>query len=87
MADEDKQVYVQHFRMDCCGDLKRYRKGRKDFVPEVHGGKTVVIVVIGDTEYVGVALCSGKDQFCYKTGYKIALGRAMKQVPCTDCSC
>lgn len=43
------------------------------------GGETdVVIYKDGLPIAHGIALCSRKDNFCYKTGYKLALERALK---------
>ena len=63
--------------------LERYsrtHKPMKTFVPEIYGGRTVVTIKdsVGN-EFTGVANCSMTEQFCYKTGFRIALGRAIKE--------
>ena len=42
-------------------------------------GITVAILEHNNNVYMGYSFCSNKDQFCKKTGRRIALGRAMKQ--------
>lgn len=84
MADVDKQVHVQHYRKNSDGEIRRYfRSGDNSFIPSVHGGMT--IVSIGGN--FGVAMCSNKDSFCYKTGYNVALERAKIATPDVSCSC
>lgn len=50
-------------------------------VPATHGGKTICHVLKDDVEIAtGEALCSMSDNFCYRTGRKLALGRAWKHI-------
>lgn len=90
--DNNIKTYVQHYRYDDSvqppkkGEvdyrLKRYLRSKDNsFTPSPYGGQTSVELVDGDTGVtlaVGHAHCSRKDQFNYKTGRKIAFGRAMK---------
>lgn len=63
--------YIAHYPAD---------KDQRWFKPEPRGGKTVCyLYVVGGSAIAGVgaAYCSMKDQFCYATGRKIALDRAI----------
>lgn len=65
--------------------LLRYCRNEKDensrFSPYPKGGATRVILVLDDgTEVKGFALCSMADNFSYKIGRNIALGRANRQL-------
>lgn len=68
--------------------VRWYRKDkdkRNWQVAHEKGGKTEVAIDVFDehgdplARFVGVALCSMKDNFCYKLGREIAMGRAFKQ--------
>lgn len=88
------KVTVKHWRMAWMvtpGEhslVRWYRKDHKEsyFTPETKGGKTEVIIQVFDehgdplAKFVGVALCSMKDNFCYRIGREIAFGRALKQL-------
>ena len=71
------------------GLLYRYRKVTNEnilnfFYPATRGGKTEVTIQLFDEHgdpvirFVGIALCSLSDGFCYKRGREIAMGRALK---------
>lgn len=53
-----------------------------NFDPTTHGGRTECFIYGPDRQLVatGEALCSLKDQFVYKIGRQISLGRALKQL-------
>lgn len=77
---EDFKVFVQHYRTDGEGNVRRYFRNKdNEFVPAVTGGRTEVTLSFPDgLEITAEALCSGKDHFNYKRGREIAFGRAMK---------
>ena len=59
--------------------FRYYRHNSNDFAPFSKGGKTVVTLVLDDdTEVVGEAYCSMRDNFSYEVGRTIAQGRALK---------
>lgn len=76
MATE-KPKYVFHYRTgkNCC----RVLSDDELIIPTHHvrpkGGATVVVLPSGHS---GFAICSHKDQFNKKLGYRIAYGRALK---------
>lgn len=57
----------------------RYKRNFKTFVPSGNGGVTACRLVL-DTgeEIVGIAHCNPTDNFNYRLGRRIALGRAQK---------
>lgn len=62
--------------------LYRYRRG-EGFTeitnePRSKGGLTLCTITCGDQAITAVAACSHSDNFCYKLGRDISLGRAMK---------
>lgn len=69
-------------------NLFHYAKGEgfvdypSDEEPHERGGRTVALIVNADREVLatGVATCSMSDAFCYRTGRRIARGRAMKKL-------
>lgn len=63
------------------GVALRYYRGQTWWTPTERGGYTECMLTIGDVMVgYGVAECSRKDQFCYKTGREIAFGRAIKSI-------
>jgi hypothetical protein len=74
------RVVVEYYRIVSGKGLVRYfRKGKRDFVPETKGGMTICKLILEDgREITGVANCSKKDNFNYRLGYRIAVGRAEK---------
>lgn len=75
-----RQVY-KHWRYDCKGYLRHYRRGESKWMPEPKGGRTECwlyredkIAPVGH----GVTDCSKKDSFCYRIGRYVAEGRAWK---------
>jgi hypothetical protein len=62
--------------------LMRYKRNGQEaraFVPHPNGGKTVVTVVLEDgTEVSEESVCSLSDNFSYKVGRNIAIGRLQK---------
>ncbi len=68
------ETFIFHFRNDFPEIGDRWE-------PEKHSTRraiTVAIVFFGDRAYTGVAPCSWQDQFTRKIGYRMALGRAMR---------
>jgi len=67
--------YKRKFGFDTLhGTLQDWPAGSK-------GGKTVCRAILDDgTEYVAEAYCSFSDNFCYKRGRQIAMGRLKKQL-------
>jgi len=56
-----------------------FRRGENDFVPFERGGMTICEVTKNKQfEFDTSAVCSLQDNFSYKRGTKIALGRALK---------
>ena len=50
------------------------------YAPCERGGKTVCTIEDGNgNKYIGKAVCSYSDNFCYELGRRIAYGRAEKQ--------
>jgi hypothetical protein len=72
------KVKVWHTR----NEIEKQHFGGFSYELDPHGGMTEVEVYDMDDQksYVGTALCSDKDNYCRKTGVKIALGRALKQM-------
>lgn len=64
--------------------LLRYRRNgdeSRPFTPHPHGGKTVVTYVMEDgTELRAESVCSLSDNFSYKVGRTIAIGRLDKRL-------
>lgn len=46
--------------------------------PYIKGGKVVCTIIDRDNVFTGVSICSMADNFSYKIGRRIALGRALK---------
>lgn len=79
-----KKVYYKHYRWEYCGDnnyvIAPYSRTLKQFYPESNGGETECHLVLQDnSEIIGIAECSLKDNFNYKIGRAISYGRAMKK--------
>ena len=56
-------------------------RNMKEGIVDPRGGLTKIEVTLSDgTNLIGEALCSVKDNYNKKTGVKIALGRALKNV-------
>jgi hypothetical protein len=70
---------IEHYRIDEVGNLRRYYRNFKNFKPQVKGGKTIFRIIADEGEFVGIAECSDKDNYCYRIGRDIAFGRANKQ--------
>ena len=69
------ETFIFHFRHDFPEIGDRWE-------PEKHSPRraiTVAIIVFGGVVYVGMAPCSWQDQFNRKIGYRMALGRALRQ--------
>lgn len=66
--------------------LRPHRRGSKDMIVYAKGGKTEVVITLFDEDgdpvkkFTAVSYCSLQDNFCYKIGREIALGRARKQM-------
>lgn len=75
----DERLYANH------PELIRYRHPHT-FTPAPYGGYTECNVYNADWQLVAsdYALCSIKDQFVYKIGRQISLGRALKQLRDTN---
>ncbi len=59
--------------------IYRYKRNFKPFNPSGKGGMTICCIVLSNgDEYVGYARCNLADNFNYKLGRRIALGRALK---------
>jgi hypothetical protein len=43
------------------------------------GGKTRVILIIANKEYIGISVCSKSDNYCKRTGRELALKRAIRK--------
>ncbi len=57
-------------------DISYNRYVDKDSNVNPKGGQTVCSMKIDGNEYIGLAFCSKKDNFCKKSGRKIAMLRA-----------
>ena len=90
MINEIDKVTFMHFRIpvslyerkDGKPDLfYRYYRRRSPWQPNPRGGKTVCVIRTKDCrEFIGEALCSMADNFCYKTGSRIAFERAAEHL-------
>jgi len=81
-SPHDLRKVFCHYRVDEKGTFCRYYKSGKrksTWQPGPRGGATECFLVNGEGEVVGrgVSSCSDKDAFCYKTGARIALVRAI----------
>lgn len=68
------ETFIFHFRNDFPEIGDRWE-------PEKHSTRraiTVAVVLFGEVAYTGVAPCSWQDQFVRKVGYRMALGRALR---------
>ena len=78
-----KKVYYKHYRYEVSGTVPRYRwykRRSKEFKVYPYGGVTECHLVLEDnSEIVAIAECSMQDNFNYKIGRQISLGRAMKK--------
>jgi len=66
-------------------DLHRYERGKGFLMdlfnigsPRSKGGCTICDLTINGNTYTARAFCSHSDNFCYRRGRDISLGRAMK---------
>jgi len=69
------ETFIFHFRNDFPEIGDRWE-------PEKHSTRravTIAIIVFGGFVYDGAAPCSWQDQFNRKIGYRMALGRALRQ--------
>lgn len=62
--------------------LYRYYRDKDKMKPNEKGGKTICYIrdPNGNNIAVGEATCSMSDNFCYRIGREIALGRALKKL-------
>jgi len=81
------ETFIFHFRHDGIRRLvatepkMKFRWENRVFSkkPSTRRAVTAAIVVFGGVAYVGTAPCSWQDQFNRKIGYRMALGRALRQ--------
>lgn len=60
-------------------ELKVYNQSHPTFEPAHNGGATICRILDDEGNIIeGFALCSYADNFCYKRGRDISLGRALK---------
>lgn len=69
VESEPEEFYVGRH-----GKAFRYYRGMSKWIPSERGGYTICQLGCG----AGLAECSPRDNFCYRTGRRIALGRARK---------
>lgn len=90
MDERKPLVRIEHYRvLKGCGKTMfplRYKRGVGFSIdhysePDTKGGETCAYVktVDGD-EYEAWSTCSANDNFCYRIGREIALGRLRKQL-------
>jgi len=66
--------------------LKLYERGSKSMIVSSRGGRTDATIMLFDEEdtivkkFTASSYCSLSDNFCYKIGREIAMGRARKQM-------
>lgn len=92
---EIEQVYTEYYRLpeqfnkvtslteEAIINLveRYYRTKPNTFTPSVKGGATRVVVKFSNgREVIGYSTCSVKDNFSYKLGRQIALGRALSSI-------
>jgi hypothetical protein len=67
---------IPHYKIELFDiSYNRYfDKETEEILPK--GGQTVCAMKIDGQEYIGIAFCSKKDNFCKKEGRKIAMLRA-----------
>ena len=92
LRQSNNKVRVIHYRYLEINDdenkprldlLPRFELKEKHMLKDVspRGGKTVIQVsYTNGKEYSAEAVCSLKDNFCYKVGVSICLGRVLKQI-------
>lgn len=75
-------VNIYHFRRQSHNGIPwRYYRNKSDWKPLNNGGSTMVYLNKDNkTVSEGIAYCSDSDQFNYKIGVSIALGRAIKRL-------
>jgi hypothetical protein len=70
------------FRVDCT-HLRDWhwlcRPGKPDVKVMSPGGRTFVKLTLGRMEFEGVSVCGPTDNFCRRTGFTKAAGRAFAQ--------
>ena len=69
---EPDETFIFHFR----NDTEEEKENRNLFKRKA---VTIAIIVFGGFVYDGAAPCSWQDQFNRKIGYRMALGRALRQ--------
>lgn len=90
MMNEIEKVTFMHFRIPVSlyerkeGKPElfyRYYRRRSPWQPNPRGGKTVCVIRTKDSrEFIGEALCSMSDNFCFQTGSRIAFERAAEHL-------
>lgn len=88
--NEIEKVTFMHFRIPASLHERkegkpelfyRYYRRRSPWQPNPRGGKTVCVIRTMDSrDFIGEALCSMADNFCYKTGSRIAFERAVEHL-------
>jgi hypothetical protein len=76
-------ITFAHFRYGTrCGHLKVYHRSQTKWEPEAKGGLTICSIRDEETgfAYLGAAICSREDDFCYRIGRAIAQNRAADQM-------
>ena len=77
LKDAGFNVYIEHFR-NFYGEPERYyRRGLRVLNPDTKGGATIVRLEKRGGTFIGIAICSDEDNYCYKLGVQIALERAL----------
>lgn len=90
LHEEGVHFTYRHWRIT--GDdhtLKYYQRKESTWMPQPKGGYTECVVWVGEGDErerisIGWALCSEKDNFCYRVGRQIAKGRALKAITLTE---
>ncbi len=70
-ADNIELLDVKHYR------LKEWQNGKEAIASK--GGATSVFLLINGEKFSGKAVCSHLDNYCRKTGRKLALVRAFRK--------
>ncbi len=70
-VDEVEYLEIEHNRI-----IDRTDKG---FKFNSRGGSTEVVLTIKGKKYIGMAVCSPSDNFCKKTGRRLAFRRAVRK--------
>ena len=79
---DDIRVVVQYYRKKSGGEIRRYFKGQKQFVPETKGGVSLISIESKTANNFGlrlqaIAVCRSDEVFCYRYGRAVCASRLL----------